>query len=105
MAQFDVFFNKDPRSKRRTPYLLDIQSDLLASLATRLVVPLRPRADATAPTIERLHPIVAMEVTPYVAVVSEMAAIPRVALGGRFSSLAGHRKAILDACDLLLTGF
>jgi len=40
MAQFDVCTNPNPASAKRIPYLLDVQSDLLSSLATRVVVPL-----------------------------------------------------------------
>jgi toxin CcdB len=40
MAQFDVCRNPNPASARRIPYLLDVQSDLLSGLATRVVVPL-----------------------------------------------------------------
>jgi len=40
MAQFDVYRNAHPATRARVPYLLDVQSDLLETLATRVVVPL-----------------------------------------------------------------
>lgn len=40
MAQFDVCRNANPASSRDIPYLLEVQSDLLDVLATRVVVPL-----------------------------------------------------------------
>ena len=40
MAQFDVCRNTNPASSRDIPYLLEVQSDLLDVLATRVVVPL-----------------------------------------------------------------
>jgi toxin CcdB len=40
MSQFTVHKNKNPKSKSAFPYLLDVQSDLLADLQTRVVVPL-----------------------------------------------------------------
>ena len=40
MAQFDVYRNPNPATRARIPYLLDVQSDLLEPLATRVVVPL-----------------------------------------------------------------
>lgn len=40
MPQFDVYRNRNPRSRRSIPYLLDVQSDLLTALSTRVVVPL-----------------------------------------------------------------
>ncbi len=41
----------------------------------------------------------------WVAVVSEMAAVSKAALGERVDSLPAFRQAIKDACDLMLTGF
>jgi toxin CcdB len=38
--QFDVYQNPSPRMREQYPYVVDIQSDLLGSLATRMVVPL-----------------------------------------------------------------
>ena len=38
--QFDVFENPSPRMRDVYPYVVDIQSDLLSALATRMVVPL-----------------------------------------------------------------
>jgi toxin CcdB len=40
VPQFDVYRNPDASTRSRFPYLLDIQSDLLDSLSTRVVVPL-----------------------------------------------------------------
>ncbi|MGH8711698.1 MAG: CcdB family protein, partial [Burkholderiales bacterium] len=40
MAQFDVYRNANPATRARIPYLLDVQSDLLEPLTTRVVVPL-----------------------------------------------------------------
>ncbi len=105
MAQFDVYVNRDARGSARTPYLLDIQSDILSSLATRLVVPLRPRTHADKPLIRGLHPEIVLGEAPFKAVVSEMAALPSASLGSRVGTLLAFRQEILDACDLILTGF
>lgn len=40
MAQFDVYINENELTNKRTPYLLDIQNDILKSLKTRVVIPL-----------------------------------------------------------------
>jgi len=39
MARFDVYANPGSKSDT-TPYLLDVQSDLLDDLETRMVIPL-----------------------------------------------------------------
>lgn len=40
MAQFDVYLNPNPDTSKSIPYLLDVQADLLDTLATRVVAPL-----------------------------------------------------------------
>ena len=40
MAQFSVHRNKNPRTRAEIPFLLDVQSDLLDHLDTRVVAPL-----------------------------------------------------------------
>jgi toxin CcdB len=40
MAQYDVYVNPQKASSAQFPYVVDIQSDLLDVLATRLVMPL-----------------------------------------------------------------
>lgn len=40
MAQFDVYVNPQPGSRQSVPYVLDVQSTLIDTLPTRLVMPL-----------------------------------------------------------------
>jgi toxin CcdB len=47
--QFDVYPNPSPRMRAVYPYLVDVQSDLLSSLATRMVVPLAVTTLADSP--------------------------------------------------------
>ncbi|WP_227510191.1 CcdB family protein, partial [Marinobacter excellens] len=55
MARFDIFENKDGAG-----YLLDVQSDLLSGLNTRVVVPLLPKSSAPTPA-QRLNPVFNIE--------------------------------------------
>ncbi len=41
MAQYKNYYNKNPQSKKEFPLLLDIQTNLLDSLQTTVVVPLK----------------------------------------------------------------
>ena len=99
--QFDIYAN--PRAGDY-PLLLDIQADLLSSLATRVVVPLMKRKRLGRAHLTRLNPIIAVEGTEYAALFQEMAAIPRAALGARVASMADRRVEFVAAIDLLLTG-
>ncbi len=105
MAQFDVYENKDAQSRKRTPYLMDIQSNILETLATGVVVPLRPYEQDEDAVISKLHPLINIGNNKYAAVVTEMAGIRRSLLGAPAFSAAGERQKIIDACDLILTGF
>lgn len=105
MAQFDVYENTDVQSRKRTPYLLDIQSDILESLSMRVVVPLRPYTQDQDAVISKLHPVIQIGEKAYAAVVTELAGVRRALLGAPLFSAAGERQKIIDACDLILTGF
>lgn len=98
--QFDV--HRNPRGGE-FPLLLDIQADIVASLATRIVVPLTRRKRTTKP-ITRINPLATLDGVEYVLVFQELAAIPAMALGPRIASLAAQRTELVAAIDWLLTG-
>ena len=100
MAQFDLF--KNPRAGAY-PLLLDVQADVLSSLATRVVVPLTPRKRYGRP-ITRLNPTATVQGVEYVLVFQEMAAIAASGLGERVASLANRRTELVAAVDLVFTG-
>ena len=104
MAQFDVYRNPNPASRTRIPFLLDVQSDLLDSLATRVVVPLcRPEVLSGKPA-ERLNSEFAVEGRKLYFLGPELAGVPRGILGDPVTNLASRRGAIVEALDLVFTG-
>lgn len=56
MAQFDVHRNRNAATRTRFPLLLDVQSGLLAPLATRVVIPLTRSSSARSRTMDNLTP-------------------------------------------------
>lgn len=105
MAQFTVYRNKNARSKGTFPFLVDVQSDLLEDLQTRVVIPLT-RATALAKNpVDRLMPILKLEDEAYVLMTPQLAGITRKDLGAASGTLADQRDVILGAMDFLLTGF
>lgn len=105
MAAYSVFRNPNPRTNATIPFLLDVQSEVLSMLGTRVVVPLY-RVDATdVRAMSRLTPVVDFQGQPLVAMVPELAGIPRRELGAVAGDLLPSRGEILGAMDLLLTGF
>ena len=103
MAQFDIHRNRRLGAED-FPYLLDIQSDFLDRLGTRLVVPLMPLARYGTP-IERLNPLFEIEGEAHVGVFTEMAGIPHPLLGEAVASAAERRHEIVAAVDFMIQGF
>ena len=104
MAQFDVYRNLNPATRSRVPYLLDVQSDLLDPLATRIVVPLCKPEVLSGKPAERLNPAFEVEGRKLLMLTPELAGVSRKALGERVANLAADRAAIIAALDLVLTG-
>jgi toxin CcdB len=102
MAQFDVYRNLDPANNAAFPYVLDIQSDLLSALATRVVAPLE--AVAHDPPMKRLNPIFSIEGRSMMMATADIASVHRDVLRERVASLADHRYDVINAIDVLLTG-
>ena len=100
MAQFDV--HKNPK-KGDYPLLLDVQSEVLGRLDTRVVVPLMSEKKYGKP-ITRLNPVAELNGVRYVLVFQELAAVPPQALGAKVGSLASRRGELVAAVDLLFTG-
>lgn len=104
MAQFDVYRNVNPRTKKEIPYLLDVQADLLASLATRVVVPLFT-VSAMGTPVKHLTPKFRIDDTEVVMSTAQLAGVDQQILGEKIGSLAEQREDIIAALDFLLTGF
>jgi toxin CcdB len=103
MAQFDVCRNTNPAPSRVIPYLLEVQSDLLDVLATRVVVPL-VLATEMGKTAKTLNPQFEIEGVSVVMSTPEIAGVPCRVLGEKVASLQQQRKEIIAALDLLFTG-
>jgi len=104
MARFDVHENPNPATVGAAPFLLDVQSDLLEDLATRLVVPLF-RAEQVGKTASFLNPLFVINGIPVVMSTAEQAAIPVSALGSKVQTLKDRQEEITGALNFLLAGF
>jgi toxin CcdB len=105
MAQFSVYRNKNPRTKATFPLLVDVQSDLLEPLNTRVVIPLTKAPALTKKPVTHLTPEVTFDSERYLLMTSQLAGINRTELGALAGSLSEERQAILAAIDFLVTGF
>jgi toxin CcdB len=102
MARFDVYRN--PISDSDARYFVDIQSDLMSDLRTRVVIPLVPLPVFGTP-VSRLNPVVAIEGQLHALATTDMAGVHVTALGESVGSLESHADDITNAVDFLLYGF
>lgn len=83
--------------------MVDCQTDLLAHIATRFVIPLIPIAEAPSPTVH-LNPIVSYDDQPYMLLTQTAASVDKRDLGPPLGSLEDRRLDIIGAIDVLITG-
>jgi len=104
MSQFTVYRNKNGHTRARFPFLLDIQSDLLDPLATRVVVPLSPAGSASARSMQTLMPRISVEGKAYLMVTPQLAGVTSSELGPVAADASADRDKIVAALDFLLAG-
>jgi toxin CcdB len=104
MAQFDVYENLNEETNRVIPYLLDVQAELLDTLATRVVVPL-VAASAMRKAIKNLNPELTIRNASVFMSTAEMAGVPVRSMGEKVSSVKDQRQEIIAALDFLFAGF
>lgn len=104
MAQFDVYRNANAAQAKRIPFVVDVQSDLLDHLATRVVVPLADPKVIESKPAKTLNPAFVIEGRRVIMLTPQLAGIPRKALGKKVSELHDKRAEIVAALDLTFTG-
>ena len=105
MARFDVFRNIGPHAAD-TPYLLDVQSDLLSGLETRIVIPLRRRDSFPVVSLPaNLTPTFKVEGIECILETPKLAAVPLRILKIPVESLIASQFEIVAAVDFLFQGY
>ena len=99
MARYDIY-----KAKGRKGYLLDIQSDLLDALNTRVVVPLMPLNVSPKPA-DRLNPVFLVGRKEHVMVTQFLSAVPVIILTSPAGNLAEYHSQIIAAIDMLTQGY
>lgn len=99
MARFDIF-----RNDGGPGYLLDVQSDLLSGLNTRVVVPLLPKSSAPSPA-QGLNPLFDVDGEEVLTATQYMAAVPESELRVGVGNLSERQHEISAALDMLFLGF
>jgi len=104
MNQYALYKNGNKDTKKTYPYFVNVQSDLLDELNTRLVIPLSPHKILKQKNVTKLCPIIDIDEGCFVLLTHQMTTIPKSILKKEITSLENYRYEILGAIDLLLTG-
>lgn len=99
MAQYDVY----PTGNKGT-LLLDVQTDLVEGLNTRVVVPLL-LASIGPQKIKRLHPVFQIDGQDYMMATQLMSAVPKTQLGQVKTNLLQRHDDIVKAVYMIVQGF
>lgn len=84
--------------------VLNLQSDFLDWLGTRVVAPLVPIDQSPSPA-KHLNPVLSLEVGAFVLITQSMAAVPVSALGPAIADLSAHHDEITRAVDMVFQGY
>lgn len=103
MSQFIVYANADAASRKWIPYLLDVQSDLIETIGSRVVVPLITHERAGS-EIGRLMPCLQVGSKRMVMDTAQMMGVPVRMLGKQVADVSHERHTILAAIDVLISG-
>ena len=103
MSQFFVFANADVASRGAIPHWLNVQSDLIDTAGSRVVVPLITPAQAGI-LIKHLMPEFSVAGKRTVMDTAQITSVPLQMLGKPVDDLSTERLTILAALDMLTHG-
>ncbi len=102
MARFDVY----RLPGRPAPLVVDVQANLLSSLASRVVVPLAQKSAAPHETLPRLEPVLRILERDYVFKPTDIAVLPAGVLCDPVANIeSAYRNEVVAALDFLFQGF
>lgn len=104
MARFDVYLNPDKSEQALIPFYLDVQSDYIKGLQTRIVVPLW-RAGELVSGVEQLNPSFEVAGQSVVMDTPSLGAIPISVLAKKVDSLAAEQLQIQNALDAIFGSY
>jgi|EndMetStandDraft_8_1072994.scaffolds.fasta_scaffold1285772_2 toxin CcdB len=99
MARFRVY-----RLKEHDALAIDLQSDFLDGLPSRVMAPLH-NIEGMSWAISRLNPRVTVNGRTYVMATQRMASIPLSEIGAEVADLSSRSDDITAALDFLFQGF
>ena len=104
MAQFDVYINPSKATRKQYPYILDIQSEYLDKLATRIVIPLADASLFKSSAMKILTPEITFSDKQLLMLTPQISSMSKKQLTDPIGSLSHIRENIVSALDFALLG-
>jgi len=104
MAQFDVFKNPSSTTCKHYPYLVDIQSQYLEELATRIVIPLGKASLFKNTAMKGLTPEVFFNDEKLLLLTPQISSISKKQLKESVGSISHLRTELANALDFAIFG-
>ena len=104
MAQFDVYDNPSKATRKAYPYILELQNDVIAEIATRIVVPLADIRYMSYEEFKGLTPKISYEDKELLILMPQIASMSTKSLKNPVGSLSHLRDEIISALDFAITG-
>lgn len=99
MGRFDIYSNPG-KNKGGIPYLVDVQSNVISALATRIVIPLRTLTGFSSLALPGdLFPIIEVDGVDHFLDTPQMGAIALSELKAKVGSAQAHQFDIQTALD------
>jgi toxin CcdB len=107
MARFDLYNNPSSKSGAKSPYLLDVQSDHLGNLMSRVVIPLTRMAGnyTVGEVAQDLAPIIEIGGEKFILETPFLGAIRTTELGPATGTLKPEQSRVMAALDRLFGAF
>ncbi len=104
MAQFDVYDNTSKATHKAYPYILELQNDVIAEIATRIVVPLADIRYMSNEEFKGLTPKINYEDKELLILIPQITSMSTKSLKNPVGSLSHLRDEIIAALDFAITG-
>lgn len=101
--QYVIYRNTNKNSDY--PYLVDVQSEIIGELNSRIVIPLLPVNRLKNKQVKRLNPIIQVEGEEFLVMAHEMASVRTSMMGERVMDARAYRQLIKDSIDFIFDGF
>jgi toxin CcdB len=99
MARFDIYANPG-KNQKNIPYLVDVQSNVISGLASRIVIPLRTLSSFSGINLPAdLFPLIDVNGTSCILDTPQLGAIPLRELKAKVGSAKAQQAAIQVALD------